>query len=48
MSGNNGFTSIPVYPSTRDRVSTLKRPGESWSDTLDRLVDETRQDNPDV
>jgi len=35
---DEGWTSIPVRPSTRDKVSDAKRAGESWSDALERLV----------
>jgi len=35
---DEGWTSIPVRPSTRDKVSDIKRAGESWSDALERLV----------
>lgn len=36
---DGGWTSIPVRPSTRDRVSDVKEEGESWTDALERLVD---------
>ena len=35
---SEGWTSIPVRPSTRDIVSDHKRDDESWSDTLERLA----------
>lgn len=38
QANDEGWTSIPVRPSTRDKVSDIKRAGESWSDALERLV----------
>jgi hypothetical protein len=46
VNSKEGWTSIPVRPSTRDRVSDIKRAEESWNDALNRLVTEkTRQGN---
>jgi hypothetical protein len=41
MSANTDadWTSIPVHSSTRDKVNTLKRDGETWTQTIERLVD---------
>ena len=38
---DEGWTSIPVRPSTRDKVGEIKRNGESWGDALERLLEET-------
>ena len=40
---DEGWTSIPVRPSTRDDVSEVKREGESWNDALKRLADAERR-----
>jgi len=42
MSANTdeGWTSIPVRPSTRNKMSDIKRTGESWTNALERLVEE--------
>jgi hypothetical protein len=37
---DEGWTSIPVRPSTRDKVGDIKRDGESWTDALERLLQE--------
>ena len=37
----DGWTSIPVRPGTRDKVASIKRDDESWTDTLERLVRES-------
>jgi hypothetical protein len=43
MSENPGneWTSIPVRSDTRDKVGVIKRDDESWTDTLERLVQES-------
>lgn len=36
---DDDWTSIPVRPSTRDKVHSVKREGETWTETLDRLIE---------
>lgn len=35
------YTTIPVKPRTRDRIRAMKRGGDSYTDVLERLLQES-------
>jgi broad specificity phosphatase PhoE len=39
-------TTISLPTETRDRFAQLKRPGESWDDTVRRVVDQVEEIEP--
>lgn len=40
----DGYTRIPVYPETRDRIRAAKVGGESYDDVVNRLLNQAGSD----